>query len=162
MAQNRITQTPPNAPFETLQAFFQEDGWPFEYLKDLSALRIPFQGANGEWVCFAQAREGQSQVVFYSIAAVNAPAEKRAAVAEFITRANYGLLTGNFEMDFEDGEIRCRTNLDIEGGRLNTGMVKQLAYTNVTLMDRYLPGLMRVLYSDVEPALAIIEVEEAG
>ena len=26
--------------------------------------------------------------------------------AEFLTRANYGLVFGNFEMDMHDGEIR--------------------------------------------------------
>jgi hypothetical protein len=31
---------------------------------------------------------------------------ERAPPAEFITRANYGLIIGNFELDFEDGEIR--------------------------------------------------------
>ena len=162
MAQNPIAGTPPTSLFETLKAFFEEDEWPFEYLPDLSALRIPFQGANGEWVCFAQANEAQSQVVFYSIATVNAPPEKRTSVADFITRANYGLAVGNFEMDFVDGEIRCKTSLNAEGSHLTTALIKQLVYTNITIMDRYLPGLMRVLYSDVEPALAIAEVEEAG
>lgn len=40
------------------------------------------------------------------------PEEKRSAVAEFITRANYGLPGGNFEMDWRDGELRYKVFLD--------------------------------------------------
>ena len=32
--------------------------------------------------------------------------EERAAMAEFICRANYGMRYGNFELDLRDGEIR--------------------------------------------------------
>jgi len=35
-------------------------------------------------------------------------------VNEFLTRANYGLNIGNFEMDFQDGEIRFKTAIDVE------------------------------------------------
>jgi hypothetical protein len=49
-----------------------------------------FQGQNGQWTCFAQVREEQSQFVFYSVCPVNASEDKRLAVAEFLTRANWG------------------------------------------------------------------------
>ena len=31
---------------------------------------------------------------------------KRQDIAEYLTRANYGMVMGNFEMDYSDGEIR--------------------------------------------------------
>ena len=76
---------------------------------------------------------------------MNAPGERMAAVAEFITRANYGLIIGNFELDFSDGEIRYKTSLDVEGDRLSQALIKQLVYTNVLTMDQYLPGILAVL-----------------
>ena len=35
-------------------------------------------------------------------------ADMMASMAEFLTRANYGLLNGNFEMDMGDGELRYK------------------------------------------------------
>jgi len=141
-------------------AFFQEDGWPFQQLEGQPILQIGFQGDNGQWVCFAQAREEQMQFVFYSVCAAKAPEAKRLALAEFLTRANYGLIVGNFEMDWHDGEVRYKTSLDVEGDRLTPALVKQMAYANVVTMDRYLPGIMRVIYGDVSPTQALAEIDQ--
>lgn len=50
-------------------------------------------------------------VVCYHILPFNAPEEVRPAVSEFITRANYGLPFGNFEMDLTDGELRYKITI---------------------------------------------------
>src|SRR5262249_17088927 len=92
----------------------------------------------------------------------NVPEEKRVEVAEFITRANYGLVIGNFEMDYADGEVRYKTSVDVEGGELTAKMVENVIRANVMTMDRYFPGLMGVLYGDRDPAEAIAETEEGG
>ena len=54
------------------------------------------QGENGSWTCYAQTREDDQQFLFYALCPIRAPDKKRAAVAEFITRANYGMVIGNF------------------------------------------------------------------
>ena len=145
---------------DTATAFFKDDGWPFQQLEGQPILQVGFQGDNGQWTCFAQAREEQAQLVFYSVCAAKAPEAKRPALAEFLTRANYGLIMGNFELDWRDGEVRYKTSIDVEGDRLTPALVKQMAYANVVMMDRYLPGIMRVIYGDVSPAEAIAEIDE--
>ena len=54
---------------------------------------------------------GDETVTCYHTAPITAPLEQRAAISEFITRANYGLTNGNFEMDFSDGELRYKTTI---------------------------------------------------
>ena len=54
---------------------------------------------------------GDETVTCYHTAPIKAPLEQRAAISEFITRANYGLTNGNFEMDFSDGELRYKTTI---------------------------------------------------
>ena len=144
---------------DTAISFFREDGWSFTQLEEQPILKLGFQGESGQWSCYAQAREEQAQLLFYSICPVKAPEDRRAAVAEFLTRANYGLFIGNFELDFGDGEIRYKTSLDVEGDRLSPALVKPLVYANVLMMDRYLPGMMTVIYGHVAPAEAVTSVE---
>ncbi|NEQ30985.1 MAG: YbjN domain-containing protein [Leptolyngbya sp. SIO4C5] len=66
---------------------------------------------------------------------------------------------GNFELDFSDGEIRYKTSLDVEGDRLSQASIKQLVYTNVFTMDRYLPGIEAVIKygTNAEAAIALVE-----
>jgi hypothetical protein len=145
--------------FEAMNNFFQEDNWPTTEVGKETVLKTGFSGDNGQWTCFAQAREEQEQFVFYSVCPIKVPEEARDAVAEFITRANYGLLNGNFEMDYDDGEVRYKTFIDVEGGELTPAMVKTLVYGNVVLMDKYFSGLMKVIYGNLSPSLAITEIE---
>ncbi|RLC80351.1 MAG: hypothetical protein DRJ03_21855 [Chloroflexi bacterium] len=144
---------------ETVLKFFSDDEWPFSRLGERPILRTGFAGDNGEWTCYAQVQEEQERFIFYSVCPVKAPEEKRPAMAEFLTRVNYGLVIGNFEMDFSDGEIRSKTSADFEGDRASVAVIKNLVYANVLTMDLYLPGIMSVLYGDVSPAQAITQVE---
>ncbi len=76
------------------------------FLKEDSAvLSMEYEGENGRWPCYAQAHADQDRYVFYSVIPVTAPEGRRIAVAELLTRANYGMLIGNFELDLDDGEI---------------------------------------------------------
>ena len=57
---------------------------------------------------------------------------------KFLIRANYGMMIGNFEMDFTDGEIHYKTSIDVEGDKLSSALIKRLVYANVMMMDEYL------------------------
>jgi hypothetical protein len=140
---------------EEIIDFFTEDDWPFTKIKGEPVLRMAFQGENGKWTCYAKARVEQEQFVFYSVCPVNAPENKRLAIAEFLTRANSGMIIGNFELDFADGEIRFKSSIDVQGDFLSFELIKQLVYANVTMMDEYLPGIKSVIESDVLPVDAI-------
>lgn len=147
--------------FDILLTFFQEDSWNPTQIDDDPVLRMGFNGDNGQWICYAQAREEQDQCVFYSICPITTPEAHRTPMAEFLTRANYGLIIGNFELDLNDGEIRFKTSLDVEGTELNAALIKSLAYANVLTMDRYLPGIMAVASGHASPIAAIEQIEEA-
>ncbi|MEB3294603.1 MAG: YbjN domain-containing protein [Synechococcales bacterium] len=138
--------------------FFAEDDWSFAKIQGQPALQIGCQGKNGEWNCYAKAREEQQQFIFYSISPIAAPEDKRGTIAHFLTRANYGTLIGNFELDFSDGEIRYKTSIDVEGDRLTPALIKRLVYTNVAMMDEYLPGIQAVMAGETpEQAIALVE-----
>jgi hypothetical protein len=145
--------------FNILVEFFEDDEWDFHWMEGAPILSMGFTGRNGKWMCYAQAREEQEQFVFYSVCPVNTPEDRRHDVAEFITRANYGMIIGNFEMDFNDGEVRYKTSIDVEGDTLTAALIKQMVYSNVIIMDRYLPGIMRVIYGNASPLEEIERIE---
>ena len=120
---------------------------------------FPYQGKNEKWQCYADAREEMSLCCFYSIFPDSVPKEKRAPVAELLMRINYTLTVGNFEMDFEDGEVRFRTSIDVEGDRLSTQLFRQLTIANVTMMDRYLPVIKNIIENGLSPVEALAAIE---
>lgn len=145
--------------FEMIGSFFQQDGWEFKEIEEQSVLQMKARTQNGEFKCYAQADDEKSQFIFYSVAPVNAPEEKLAEFAEFFTRANYGLVIGNFEMDYDDGEIRYKTSIDVEGDRLSPALIKQLVYHNVRIMGKYLTGIEALISGGVSPTQAVERIE---
>lgn len=146
--------------FDTVRNFFTNEEWYFMQLDDRPILQMSFQGKNGKWSCYAQVNEEQHLFFFYSICPVNVPPDKRPPMAEFLTRANYGLRIGNFEMDYNDGEVRYKTSLDVENDRLTSALISNQVYANLWTMDRYLPGIFSVIFGNVTPEEAVRKVEE--
>ncbi len=144
---------------DACKGFFTDDEWPFEQHSEAPILKTGFKGQNGEFTCWFQERDDQDQMVFYTILPTAVPEDKRAVVSEFITRANYAMVIGNFEMDYRDGEVRYKTSADVEGTEIPATFLKNLIYANVIMMDRYLPGIMMVIYGGVSPEEAVAHVE---
>lgn len=142
--------------------YFRERGWPIGKHEDLPILRFEYEGENGRWLCFVRAREDAGQLVVLCIVPDRVPVERRNAIAEFITRANFGLNIGCFEMDFEDGELRYRTSLDIGQGRLSKDLVHPLVMAALVAMDDHLPGIKAVIQGGATPAEAVTAVREAS
>jgi hypothetical protein len=49
------------------------------------------------------------------------------------------------------GKFATKPSIDVDGDILSSALIKRLVYANVTMMDEYLPGIMSVIYGDVEP-----------
>jgi hypothetical protein len=133
--------------------------WRFGEDVERLTFTMGYGGKNGILHCLLHVQPDQPLVLFYSHVQCRAGEEKRPVMAEFLARANYGLWLGNFELDFRDGEIRYKTSLDVADGELTGGMLNSAVRRNCSTMDRYLPGIMSVLWNDVSPADAIGRIE---
>jgi hypothetical protein len=139
--------------------FFQQEGWSYVTVEDQPELKFVYQGQTGNWMCVVRLQEADHQWLFFSVSPLDAREETRAATMEYLTRANYGMTIGNFEMDLDDGEVRFKTSLDVRGDRLSPALVKQQVYANVNAMDFYLTGLLEVIEGRATPLEAIAAIE---
>jgi hypothetical protein len=126
---------------EDLKRAFADNDWPYTQVRGAPVLVGAFSGPAGSWSFYAQAVEDKRLILLYSICPHRAPEERRREVAEFLTRANYGLAAGNFELDFDDGEIRYKSVLHTQGDGLDAVTLKRLVRANGIAMETYLPGI---------------------
>jgi len=139
------------AVFDVLIDFMTLDGWVYREIEHRRVLALGVEGKNGRFDCYTIVREEERQIAVYSVCPVKDPDYKRYNMSTFITLLNYGTVVGNFEMNFQDGEVRYKTSLDAENAALNPALIKQLIYTSVTTMDDYLPGSLSVIYGNTSP-----------
>ena len=133
--------------------------WRYQLDEEHELLRFGVNCANGSFEVIIHVVADIDLVKCYTLYPVRVPEERRAAVAEYLTRANYGLLFGNFEMDYADGEVRFRTSMNTDDAAINSVVARHLLQQNVNTADRYFNGLLRVVYGALAPASAIQEAE---
>lgn len=145
---------------ESLEQHFAEMGWPTERIEGLDALALLFEGQNARWQCVARAWEDHEEVAFFSIFPVRVLEPRRAAMMELLTRANYGIIVGNFEMDLEDGEIRYKTTMAAPDKVLDQRRWKKAVGINLRMLDRYAPGILALCEAEVPPRELLAKIEE--
>lgn len=145
--------------YDVVEEFLRLDGWPARQLEGQDILMTSFKGKKGEFNCFVQAREAQEHLVVYSVLPVLTPADRRDEMAGFITRANFDMPVGNFELDYSDGEVRYKTSADLEDVEEFQLLFRNLLFANVLSMDKYFPGLMQVIAGGMTAAEAIADIE---
>lgn len=59
-----------------------DEGWHPNVIGELPAYFMRFYGQNGDWTFIAQVVEEQRQIVFFSVAPSDVPADRRLAMAE--------------------------------------------------------------------------------
>lgn len=112
-----------------------------------------------EWGCLAIGDDESEQLMFYSVWPEPVPEARRRDVMEFVTRANDGLPVGNFELDLDDGEVRIKTAIDVEGIELTPQLCANVVDANLAVMDRYYDALQQVITGAASPVDAIEAAE---
>jgi hypothetical protein len=134
-------------------------GVEWEETTDPEVIRAEVASEAGEWTLFVVCREEQRRCSIYSQAPWTTPETSRPAMSELLTRLNYGLALGNFEMDFADGEVRFKTSVDVSGSHLGLAMFEAILDANLAAMDAYLPALEAVRDGRMTPAEAAASIE---
>lgn len=144
---------------EVARDYLERSGWDVERHPDEPLLRTVTESRDGAWTCYVRAREPEQQLVFYSVHPRSAPPARLAEVAEFLHRVNYGTIVGNFELDCDDGEIRFKTSIDVEGEDLTDVALEKLATYNVRSMSQYLALVDAVIDGTATPRAAMEQVD---
>ena len=79
---------------------------------------------------------------------------------KLINRINANLMAvGNFEIDLDDGSIRFKSSVDYENVGLTPELVRNVFAPAAFTMDRYLQGLLAVMFGNTDPAEIIEAIE---
>lgn len=129
-----------------VQDYLDEQEYRYEYEDDNQVFRLSMSLKSKISNCRIIIRPKEDGINFTYILANSADDDaSKQAIAEFITRANYGLMIGNFQMDYTDGEIGYKnfmyTGEDIPSGHdIDKNFVVPLL-----MLERYGDGILKTL-----------------
>lgn len=139
--------------------YFKEKNFDFDFDADKGIITTAFPTDSKIGQIDMRIRFFNDGYISHSTARIHADEASREKAAEYLTRANYGLRMGNFELDFRDGEIRfksfCRSG-DIE---LNDEQITDSFILPIVQFDTYGDNLLAVLFGMKEPEQALKDAE---
>ena len=108
----------------------------------------------GSWLHSAPDR-----MVFYVYHPIQILYSARMAVMELVTRLNYGLSWGCFELDMGDGELRFRVGLHMDGCNIERQLVQNAIHHGLSTLIYYHSAVSSLLYDNLSPeqSLALLE-----
>lgn len=126
--------------FDQINELLEDSDYDFQVADEEEVLRLAFESEAGQWLTYLRVMS-HGPCVVYGKPEFDVPAERRQAVADFITRVNFGILLGNFELDVGDGECRFKTAFDSDHGPVPAAIIVNSVEANLANMEKYLPGL---------------------
>ena len=141
---------------DAIQEFLHDDDWNYTFHEDKGIFHFSLSTHSrlNAVDYFIAVREDHYRVLCISPLSVDADSpQELARMAEFLTRANYGMTRGCFEMDYRDGEIRFRMTVDCDGDAVPTQeIVKNSISIPASMFNRYGSGMIQTMFFDLNPA----------
>jgi hypothetical protein len=151
-----------NTLIDDVVAYFEVRGWPISRHESLPIVRMDFATDNTEGTMFVQVFPARRRVVAYAALPDRVPEARRVEVAELLTRANGALAVGNFELNFDDGEVRFRSGIDLGSTPLTDELIDPLVQSCLVSVGDHAPAIRAVADGTQTPQAAIEAVWRAA
>ena len=99
------------------------------------------------------------RITSFGVIGIKADEDSIAEMAEFLHRANYGMIFGCFELDYDDGEIRFRISLNCNDGLPGPSVLEDLWDLPAMMAERYGNGIIAVSMGMLSAEEAIKRIE---
>ena len=145
---------------KAINTFFDAMEWKYSYDKEKSIFStgVSMDGFIGNIALKIGVRETRYTV--YAILNNRVESKFFAQVAEYLHRANYCLLNGNFEIDYSDGEIRYKTYVNFENAEVSEEIIRDSILIPIFMFEKYGKNLLKLMVDLGDPHQLILDAEK--
>lgn len=132
------------AIFNAVVQFLQEKDWSFQQYDGGELIRIHLTGKKIVLNSHYLINDEMERLIFFTRFPVTITEDRRDEVMRLITRINWRLGVGSYEMDLDDGEVSFRSSVDLEGMSDFYPIIENLTLINLRIIDQQSDSLLRV------------------
>ncbi len=146
-----------SAIFQTIAKFMDEAGQNYECAPEGGVIVAQMRGEQGTWHTYIQITDDDEarRIVIHAQLPARIPEINRLKVEHLLTKINYDLILGNFELGLFDGEVLFKTVVDLADGVLTKAMFDGLYKLNCSVMNEYYGEIWSVGFGDVGLAVGL-------
>jgi hypothetical protein len=146
---------------ETVRKVLTDVGWEPQATDIEGVLQVDFSGDNIPIAsALADVRIDYERFLYYLNFRDRASAKHRAETMEFITRANFDLVIGNFELNLKDGSVRFKSAIDFTNAVLSRALIRNAIKSAMDAVELYADELVEVMHGVRKAAEAVRRAEE--
>lgn len=133
---------------DLVKTYLKNQEWQFSELSD-EIITFGISGENGQFQCVVNSDDENELLNFYTIYGSNIPENKLSEVLSYINGLNVNLNLGNFELDYNEMELRYKLSISHKYYDLNLDIIDEIFMTGIIIMDKNLPVLSDLLHNDL-------------
>ena len=145
---------------EAIRDYYDSQNWQYDYDPIANVIRMRINSCcvdSYQVVTFIRDDERFTTLTAFPI---KIPKGKREQAAEFIARANYGMILGCFEMNPEDGQLQFKDTCLCGETQLDPKIIERHIDVGFRMCDLYGPALLEMLYGGLSPREAVEKAEK--
>ena len=133
--------------FERFKQYLKMVEFNYSIVENETIIMFPYT-SKGNYQCIIDVDEESKVVIIYTILGSLVELEKRNRIAQLLTRINFGIRIGNFEMDYDDGQIRYKTSVIYDGVKgFDNSFLEHLLMYNLVKIDEYYQAIEEGLHT---------------
>lgn len=143
-----MIETQENMPmFERFKEYLKMVELNYSIVEDETVIMFSYM-SKGNYQCIIDVDDENKIVIIYTILGSLVELEKRNRIAQLLTKINFGIRIGNFEMDYEDGQIRYKTSIIYDGLKdFENDFLEHLLMYNLVKTDEYYQAIEEGLHT---------------
>ncbi len=129
-----------------IEQYLKNDNWHYTFDEEREVIKcgININGRLKE--CHIIAEIDETRYLTLALINLNCDEEHRDELAKFITLVNYGLLFGNFEMDYKDGEIRYKIATNCNDCIPSQAVIEDSMMIPAVMFEKYGDAIVDVMF----------------
>lgn len=146
-----------------IENFLNEDGWHFMFDENNGSFVFSLSVAGKLKNISYMIRIKETGYIVYAISPIGVDKNDKkmmSNMAEFICRANYGLKTGNFEINMDSGEIQFKFYVPCDDAVPAYATIGNSIFCPAIMFDEYGPGIVDVIFNNVSGKDAVEKCEK--
>lgn len=148
---------------DTIRKHLVDNDWNFDEVasdEEKVVLKMTAKGDNGSYKALLKIEEPRYLFTVFVHSEIGLSTNNLEQLAVFLTRVNFGLIYGNFELHMDDGELRFKNSIYISGSFISSRMIATMLHSSFFLMDKHFECIVQVAYGVLSPEDAIKKISK--
>ena len=147
---------------EAIEQYLTNDEWNYEFDEEREIIRCGINLRNRLKECRIIVDIDETKYLSIALISLNCDEELRVELSKLLTMINYGLLIGNFEMDFSDGEVRYKIATNCKDCIPSQSIIEDSMMIPAVMFEQFGDAILDVMfgYKTAEEAYASTEDDE--